>query len=273
MAQRTVFINGEAASAVEVGDRGLAYGHGIFETMRIADAKIPLLSYHCARLMHGVEVLGISLPKAVIADEITAVLAQIPDSGVLKLLVTAGAGGRGYSAACDLVPCRIYQWFPSPEVRPPAQLQVCSYTLPHNPVLAGLKHLNRLDQVLAARELRDDHQGLVLDVGGNVIEAISQNLFMRCDGLWITPDLSQCGVSGVMRQVLMKEVFPQIGDAVDESSFDLDRLLGCDELFLCNAVMGIQPVGGVGDGPRWNSFAKTRKIQAVLEERYPCFTA
>ncbi|MFA5630277.1 MAG: aminodeoxychorismate lyase [Porticoccaceae bacterium] len=273
MTESSTFIDAVPASAVDVADRGLAYGHGLFETMRMAAGRIPLWPYHRERLLRGLPLLGIELAEPRLQAELAGVLKQVPADGVLKLMVTAGSGGRGYRAPTTIVPRILLQWSPAPPCRDQVRLQVCRHRLPIQAALAGLKHLNRLDQVIAAGELVGDNLGLMLDADGNLVEGVSHNLFMYIDGGWLTPSLDRCGVAGVMRAVLMREIFPQVQERVSESRCVLADLQRCEALFLCNAVAGIVHASAVEGGPEWNLSGKTRRIQAALEEKYPCFTA
>jgi len=275
-----VFINGRPEACVDPRDRGFCYGHGVFETMKLSAGQVPLWKFHRRRLLHGLAVIGICADATELELELQQVLTKIPDAGTLKLVVTAGAGSRGYRAIAPLKATTIFQWFPhSVQVEPaPVSLQVCQYSLPHNPYLAGIKHLNRLDQVLAAQELEAEDQGLLLDVNGAVIEALSHNLFIRRGEHWMTPRLDHCGVAGVMRAVLMEKVFPRLSLNVTEAYVELFELLTADEIFICNAVAGIQAVATVktllkAEEKNWRCHGETRRIRACLEEIYPCFTA
>lgn len=276
-----LFINGKPETGVDSRDRGLCYGHGVFETMVLSAGQIPLWRFHRQRLQRGLGALQIALDDAVLALELRRALAAIPDAGVLKLMITAGVGNRGYRMAAPGEATRILQWFPAaqaPADSPGLTLQVCRYRLPHNPYLAGIKHLNRLDQVIAAQELDDHCQGLLMDAEGQIVEALSHNLFMRAGDHWLTPSLDRCGVAGVMRAVLIGEIFPKLALKVTESRFDLPQLLAADEVFVCNAVAGVTAVTTLklpsgGGEKNWRHHGETSRIRACLEEMYPCFIA
>lgn len=272
-----LLINGQPANGIDPQDRGFCYGHGVFETMRVAEGQVPLWPYHRARLLRGLAVLDIDVSLPVLEAELTAALAATIGAGVLKLMVTAGVGVRGYRAVGLAQPNRMLQWFPGVPGQREVSLQRCAYPLPDNPRLAGIKHLNRLDQVLAAQELATDCEGLLLDGAGRVIEALSHNLFALVDGLWQTPALDRCGVSGVMRAALMAAVFPTLALPVADVDMPLATLLRAEEVFLCNAVAGILPVTtlrtGIDAAPKvWRRGEETLKIQTCLQEIFPCFT-
>ncbi|MGD9660238.1 MAG: aminodeoxychorismate lyase [Porticoccaceae bacterium] len=282
MTDSMFFINGKPETSFHIRDRGLCYGHGVFETMALSASRIPLWQFHRQRLLRGLAALRIPLDGNLLALELQRVLDATPETGIVKLMITAGQGSRGYRATAPVEATRIFQWLP-PAPKMPAgtalvTLQVCNYRLPHNSYLAGIKHLNRLDQVIAAQELDGNGQGLLLDVEGQVVEALSHNLFMRIDDRWLTPSLDRCGVVGVMRSVLIEEIFPRLSLNVVESRFNLSQLLVADEIFICNAIAGIQPVASIkmpssGLEKNWHHHGETSRIRACLEEMYPCFIA
>lgn len=268
-------INGSFTAVLDPQDRGLAYGHGLFETLKISAGSLPLWPYHWKRLSRSARVLGIDVSQDLVEKDLAQVLEVAPSESVLKLIVTAGCGQRGYRASRPLACNRIMQWF-SLSAEPPEsiRLQRCNYRLPANRTLAGLKHLNRLDQVLAADEVKDDCQGLLLDTAGNLVEALSHNLFVRVDNGWWTPSLDTAGVAGVMRSVLIDEVFPSLGVKVEQAVLPLDDLYSADEVFVCNSIQGVVPViAEIVAGKVWPLGANTQRVKQQLQELYPCFTA
>lgn len=271
-----VFVNGKPVDYISVSDRGLNYGHGLFESMRIAKGEAPLWSWHQRRLCADAVTLGIKIDEQRLTAYLQQALAAVPDDGVLKLTVTAGKGSAGYR---DTKPEANYcfQFRALPTGRTPLILQPCTYRLPHNPVLGGIKHLNRLDQVLAAGELSASGDkllldGLLLDVDGTVVEALSNNLFCLLDGQWLTPDVSLCGVKGVMREYLRTEVFPALGMTVLETRFGLDELARAEAVFVCNSVRGIEPVAEILACGKWEDSAVVTLIRAQLAAQVACFT-
>lgn len=268
-------INGSPSAALNPQDRGLAYGHGLFETLRIFEGRLPLWPYHWKRLTLGARALGIDINQDTLEKEVEQALVLASTDGILKLIVTAGVGPRGYRAAGALSPNRVLQWFPLAVEQPEsARLQRCDYRLSQNRALAGLKHLNRLDQVLAAEEVRDGCQGLLLDSDGNLIEALSHNLFLRLNQRWVTPSLNYAGVAGVMRSVLLDEVFAALDIEIAEAVLSVDELYRADEVFICNSLQGVIPIiEEVVAGKIWPPGSDTQQIQQKLQELYPCFTA
>lgn len=271
MAAVSSFINGVPATALPLADRGLHYGHGLFETVRLVAGRLPLWDYHRRRLATDAPRLGIAFAADALDAQLAHCLAMLPADGVLKIIVTAGVGPRGYRAPPPGAATHVIQYFPPATAPVPAQLQPCVHRLPDNPGLAGIKHLNRLDQVLAAQELTDGHDGLLLNTRGEVIEALSSNIFVRYQGQWLTPATTHAGVAGVMRAYLCEQVLPPLGIAVATAAITLPQLADADELFICNAITGVLAVAVVKDVGRWPNGAETAAIQAALTARIPCF--
>ena len=278
-----LFIDGEAAESVLASDRGLLYGHGLFETMRLSGSELPLLDLHLARLEAGARVLSIACDLTTLKSQLDFILPGLPAEGLLKLILTAGDGLRGYryhSVVRESKPRCLIQYFPLDDGASEVRLSLCQYRLPDNPRLAGIKHLNRLDQVMAAAELPQDSDGLLLDQAGHVIEALSSNLFVLYRGQWLTPSLQRSGVAGVMRQLLMERVMPALGLTPLSQDFGLEILQTAEEVFICNAVRGITSVTEIS-GLAQTLFSAVRTpsgestqttvIKAELGRQYPCF--
>jgi 4-amino-4-deoxychorismate lyase len=241
-----VLINGEPATSVSVSDRGLAYGDGVFETFRIVADKLLFEELHLQRLRKGCERLGIALELDQVRSELTSALEmRSTQTGVLKLLVTRGSGGRGYRPGVTNASTRIITLHALP-----ANLQlnaekgikafVCKQKLSSQPTLAGLKHLNRLEQVLASLEWPDEtcQEGVMLDLEGNVVEGTKSNIFIVNNGQLTTDSLATCGIAGVMRQILLQH----FTDKVHVGKFNLKQLYSADEVFFCNSIFGVWPL-------------------------------
>jgi len=268
------FVDGKPQDSLSLHDRGLNYGHGLFETMRLSAGQLPLWTYHRQRLGIGADKLGIALDSPRLETYLQQALEAFPADGMIKLLLTAGVGPRGYRQQTPLS-SYVLQYFPLPTVTEAkaVRLQRCQYALPHNAQLAGIKHLNRLDQVLAAAELKDGFDGLLLDVEGNVIEALSSNIFLFDGQGWVTPELDLCGVAGVMRRLLCEEIIPSLGQQVRVDPVAMESLINAPEVFVCNSVRGIQPVGELAGLASWSNGLETAKVIAQLAQTYPCFNA
>lgn len=241
-------INGAATTEVAVTDRGLHYGDGLFETFAVNEGIPELWDRHMRRLQQGCQRLGIPLPdRKLLRTEAERVCAGA-GHGVLKLILTRGSGGRGYRPPQHPQSTRIFSLYPRPVYPDSWQLEgvavrVCRHRLSLNPVLAGLKHLNRLDQVMARSEWDDPAiaEGLMLDFSNRIIEGTMSNLFLVREGQLVTPDLTQTGINGVMRGLLM-ETAATLGIGCVLVNLTLEDLVRADELLLCNSVIGIWPV-------------------------------
>ncbi len=248
-----MLVNGKPADSVSAADRGLNYGDGLFETLAVAAGKPRLWDLHLARLHEGCRRLAIPPPKPdLLLQESHAVAGTIGD-GVLKLILTRGAAGRGYKPPAQAQPTRILAahsapLFPSSYWSEGIRVRFCCTALGENPALAGIKHLNRLEQVLARLEWDDTDvvEGLMRDRAGRVIEATACNLFLLRDGELLTPDLSRCGVAGVMRAFLLETAR---AEGLEPRIADIDRadVLAADAVFLTNALVGIWPVRHLQD--------------------------
>ncbi len=279
MTEQTSFINGEPGTSVSLTDRGYLYGHGVFETMRLHDRHLPLWQYHKQRLQEGARRLRIPLDLKLLDIYLTQALSSFPPCAIVRLSVTAVAAGRGYRCGDKLTAQYVVQCFTvSPPDSTPVTLQPCRYRLPDNPTLAGLKHLNRLDQVLAALEL-DEHMaegvdGLLLDARNNIIEALSSNIFVFSEGRWLTPDLTRCGVAGVMRHYLIDMLEGLPGESVAVSDISADSLARAQEIFICNSVIGMRPVAKINGSGEWSaSGIEIHRVQDELARRMPCFAS
>jgi 4-amino-4-deoxychorismate lyase len=243
-------VNGEPIG-VDPGDRGLAYGDGLFETMAAVDGAVPRLELHLERLIAGCERLEIQCPPRASLERDLGRL--VPRSGrcVVKIIVTRGSGARGYAPPAQATPTRIVSTSPWPSY-PEAlytdgiRVRVCALKLGMNPAMAGLKHLGRLEYVLAQLELRgaDVEQGLLCDVRDLVVGGTSSNVFVVKSGAIRTPALTHAGVRGVMRRVVLTAA-RELGLHVDEVELTLDDVFAADEVFMTNAVFGIWPVQSI----------------------------
>jgi 4-amino-4-deoxychorismate lyase len=256
---------------VAVSDRGLNYGDGLFETMRVWQGRIPLLSRHLDRMEHGLRCLAFPGPDREALERCVArALAEAPSGGgVLKLLVTRGDGGRGYAPPERAEPrllATLHALPPQPDTVTVLGIQAgrCRTILGRNPMLAGLKHLCRLEQVLGAAEVSRAgwHEGVMCDEDGSVVEGTRTNVFMSRDGVLITPDLDAAGVAGVLRGRILERV-SEAGDALEIRRVDYDELMSADEVFFANSVVGLWPVAALG-AARWQNFPVCRRLAAGL---------
>lgn len=264
------WLNGrrvDATTALAADSRGLAYGDGLFETMAVRDGRVLLRERHLARLASGLARLGIA---ALPADALASALDEAAGghaAACLKLIVTRGAGPRGYTPPTDAPAEWLLQrlpWSPPPPDRAPAVLHTSSVRLGLQPLLAGLKHLNRLEQVLARREFPAPahDEALQLDAEGRVACATAANLFCLRDGRLLTPRVDRCGVAGVMRaEVLALAAAGALPPATEVDLWPAD-LHAADEVFLTSALRGAWAVGAL-DGRTLSQGGLASRIMAL----------
>ncbi|SDS35738.1 aminodeoxychorismate lyase apoprotein [Halopseudomonas xinjiangensis] len=260
-------VNGLPVEHVPADDRGLAYGDGLYETFRVSNGRVTLRELHFERLWRGAGRLKLELDQRLIESEVAEIARQMHE-GVLKLTVTRGSGPRGYRFPDPQTPLRIIQTAPLPPVGISAgeagvRLFCCQTRLAQQPLLAGIKHLNRLEQVLARSEWQDPAipEGLMQDTDGNLVEGTMSNLFLRFADTWVTPDLSLCGVQGVMRDHLINALRGS-GETVTVRHVRMEELGHSTEVFCCNSVFGVWPVVGAATC-EWPIGAATRQAQAL----------
>ena len=246
-----ILINGLAATQVAALDRGLNYGDGVFRTIRIADGRPRWWTDHLAKLAEDCARLGLDCPDAALLDQDMAQFEPLPAWGVLRLTVTRGEGPRGYRLPSHPHCTRILACWSGNGSEYPKEgltIRVCDLRLGRQPVLAGIKHLNRLENVLARAEWNDPAiaEGVLLDQAGRVVSGVMSNLFLWRDGRLQTPSLNDCGVAGVARARLMRIAAAE-GLTVEETDFDLAALLGADEVMLTNSLIGLRRVARLGE--------------------------
>ncbi len=263
-------VNGVRTNALDAADRGLMYGDGLFETLRISQGKACHWGLHMARLSAGCARLGISgLDQSVLEAEVLDLVSPV-ENGVLKIVVTRGIGDRGYRPPAASTPTRILQVHSAPNY--PAAFaadgitaRLCSTRLGRNPLLAGMKHLNRLEQVLARAEWRDPAvaEGLMLDTFGLVVGGTMSNLFFVLDGALCTPDLAECGVAGVTRQRILEYARRQ-NIPLHVARYTLEDFQASAEAFFCNSLIGVWPIRRL-DNQTWPIGDMTRRIATALD--------
>lgn len=242
-----VLVNGRETDRIEAADRGLQYGDGLFETMAVRDGRARFFDWHLERLAEGARRLALALPdSALLGTEIAR--AWPAGRGVVKLILTRGPAARGYRPENAGTPTRMvsgHDWphHPHSAWTEGVRLRWCKLRLARQPALAGIKHLNRLEQVLARAEWDDPEiaEGLLVDEQDSVISGTQTNLFAVIAGRLTTPRLDQAGVAGVMRRTFRNWAVEQ-GDAVDERPLSAPELAEASELILTNSLIGAWPV-------------------------------
>lgn len=239
--------NGAPTQAVPLVNRGLAYGDGLFETIKVDNNRAQFLAQHLQRLTRDCARLDIALDESALRSEIKNLLAE-HRSGALKIIVTREAPARGYFAAAHSQGARVLQFFPQEFIADTRNnagvaVRLCRQQLAEQATLAGIKHLNRLEQVLARSEWSDTAiaEGLMFDRAGRLIEGTMSNVFLVRDRKLYTPRLQRCGVAGVMREIILTRLAPNFIATVQTDLLP-DDLNTADEVFLSNSVIGIWPV-------------------------------
>lgn len=270
MTDSLIFSGRQPVDTLDPANRGFAYGDGLFETMRAVRGAVPWWRAHWTRLVDGCARLGIAVPDEGVASEAANGLLAGGD-GVLKLVVTRGPGGRGYAPAGDAPPTWSLARHPAPPVSTaPIVLRWCHLRLAAQPALAGIKHCNRLEQVLARAEWAaagadtTADEGLLLDAEGAVVSATAANLFVLRRGQWLTPPVDRCGVRGVCRGW----VIPVLG--AREQRLAPSDVESADAVFLTNAVRGILEGGRLGDR-EWSPHPQVADLRMRLAAANPAF--
>jgi 4-amino-4-deoxychorismate lyase len=248
MSNQLYLINGEFNQGISPLDRGFAYGDGVFRTLRVNNGLPSNWHLHYQKLVADCASIGIVCPSAdLLMHDIHRLFlndALENQTSVAKIMITRGEGERGYAPPAITTPTRVIMKFALPHY--PAQnysrgveLFLCKTRLGIQPQLAGVKHLNRLENVLARMEWRDDHifDGLMLDTNDHVVECTMSNIFARFDNKLFTPVLSQSGVAGISRQQILA-LSKALNLIIMENVMTLDELLQADEVIICNSLYG-----------------------------------
>jgi 4-amino-4-deoxychorismate lyase len=268
------WINGRKSARIDYRDRGLQYGDGVFETMRVRRGRIRLLEYHVERLHMSCRQLDIAGPPLRALRRELARTAALRSEGVLKLIVTRGLGPRGYRPTGRERCTRILALHALPKTvltdgSTPARVRLCATPLGSNPRLAGLKTLNRLESVLARAEWSDARiwEGLMQDVDENIVCGTMSNLFLRRGYSLMTPVLDRCGVAGVMRRWIL-ETAGDLRLSPVERRIRWHDLSEAEEVFMSNAVVGLRSVGSLQRGTsflRKTSFETADRLRTLLD--------
>ena len=258
------WVDGQRLVDLPLPDRGLDYGDGLFETLLLEGGKRLFQELHWQRLERGLETLGFPDCLTNIRSRSLPALDELRREGrpraALRITVTRGRGERGYTPSPDAEPRVICSATPldatGDALPPPASLITSTMRWACQPALAGIKHLNRLEQVLAAaeRQRAGSDEALMLGQAGNVVSVTSGNLFVVAGKEILTPALDECGIAGTRRQLVMQNWAPALGYEVRETRLDLSMLENADEVFYSNSLWGLRPIAGMGD-LRWDTHA------------------
>jgi 4-amino-4-deoxychorismate lyase len=253
--QGSIWVNGCLAQALPLPDRGLDFGDGLFETLLLVEGKPQHLELHFQRLQAGLDVLGFPDCLAEVARQIFAVLnaRHVQGRAAMRVTITRGAGPRGYLPPDEAKPRCVISV--SDEIEPlnikmlsPAHLALANIRWGNQPALAGIKHLNRLEQVLAAQQRRDAgaDEVIMLDQEGFVISVSAGNIFILEAGELLTPVLAHCGVLGTRRRLILDTLAPVLNVPARETRISVEQLESASEVFYCNALIGVRPVASFG---------------------------
>ncbi len=266
-----ILVDGIETGMLDALDRGLAYGDGIFRTLLLRDGKPKAWVNQYAKLVADCVRLNLTVPaRAMLETDLVRIATDMPDC-IVKIIVTRGSGLRGYAITENWVASRtitISSPIPTYPRSYPEQgivARVCDLQLGRQPALAGIKHLNRLENVLARNEWHDPQiaEGILLDIGGKVIGGTMSNLFIVRGNALLTPNLSDCGVGGVTRdRILAAEA--KLGLKTGLGDFGLEDLYTADAVMLCNSVIGVWQIRTLGH-QHWQPHTAVQLIRTLLE--------
>ncbi|MEE9140866.1 MAG: aminodeoxychorismate lyase [Alphaproteobacteria bacterium] len=266
-----ILINGRPGDSVAVQDRGFQYGDGVFETIKVTDGSREFWGRHMARLGTGCARLGLPPPDERALEREAAELSKGVARGVLKIIVTRGTGGRGYRPPELPEPTRVVSLHPWPDYpdeywQKGVRVRLCEAWLSDQPLLAGIKHLNRLEQIVARQEWDDPDvaEGLMRDAQGFVVEGTMTNLFLVKGRILRTPEIDRCGVAGVMRAVIL-DLADRLSIPAVVGRVSVAEAAAADSLFLTNSVIGIWPVRAFEE-TTYAPSALTRRLVRALEQ-------
>lgn len=268
-------INGSFNQAISPFDRGFAYGDGVFRTIKMVGGLPQHWPQHYQKLVADCAAINIVCPSAelLMSDLSQLFLADSETEyqpAVAKIIITRGEGNRGYTLPAITAPMRVVLKsdmpdYPESRFSEGVTLTVCETRLAAQPKLAGIKHLNRLENVLARMEWHnpDITEGIMLDMHDNVIECTAANIFARFGDTLLTPDLQQCGVAGITRQRII-ELAATLSLKPSVGVFNLEKLYQADEVVICNSLYGAWQVKAVQATDTQQQSIKTGALSANI---------
>lgn len=252
------WVDGEPAAKLPLPDRGLDFGDGLFETLLLYRGRLLFLDYHLERLQAGLAVLEFPDVAANVRRDLLRVAHALAskdakDWSSVRVSVTRGGAPRGYAMPDLAQPRSIISAFVVPrdcaELASPARLEWAKIRWSTQPFLAGIKHLNRLEQVFAATEAKRKgvDEVVVRDQQSLVNSVSTGNIFLMENGCLLTPAIESCGVSGTRRRLIIEQLAPALGLRVEQAHISPEQLEAAEEVFYCNAIQGLRPVASIGD--------------------------
>ena len=272
---QSYLINGSFDATISPFDRGFAYGDGVFRTLVMRNGVPESWPQHYQKLVADCAVINIVCPSAELLMSDLQQLFLIDtqseeNSSVAKIIITRGEGNRGYTPPPITAPMRVVTKSPMPEYPETrftdgVNLTVCETRLAAQPLLAGIKSLNRLENVLARMEWNspDIADGILLDANDNVIECTAANIFARFSNTLITPSLTQCGIAGITRQRII-ELAHTLSLKISIETFSLEKLLMADEVIICSSLYGAWQVRSILE-KKVNADGLAANIRAALK--------
>jgi 4-amino-4-deoxychorismate lyase len=271
----TFLINGDFAAALSPNDRGFAYGDGVFRTFRVElhsqQSEPAFWKLHYKKLAEDCRTLGITCPHAELLLSDIRQLFKRDEDAIAKIVITRGISERGYASldlpnATRVVIKSPVPKYPESNFDSGVRLHLCNLRLSKQPRLAGIKHLNRLENVIARTEWVDSTiaDGLLLDEDDRAIECTMSNLFARFDTVLATPDLSRCGVAGLTRSRIL-DAAPRLGMTASIADLPLEKLLQADEIIICNSIFGAWQVVELA-GQHWQPQGLAANIRLIFQE-------
>jgi 4-amino-4-deoxychorismate lyase len=261
-AQTATWLDGAPTSALPLPDRGLDFGDGLFETLLLCRGNPLYIDSHLQRLQCGLQVLGFPDCVATAGQQLSAAADAVRDKdwrwAALRLTVSRGAGPRGYAPPLSSRPRIIITAteldHDCARMGVPTSVSLATIRWPLQPALAGIKHLNRLEQVLASAERRNKgtDEAVMLDQQGQLVSVVAGNLFLVRGERLLTPELDACGIAGTRRQLVMEHWGPGLGLEAEATRLTLENLASADEVFFSNSLLGVRPVASFGEH-RWHS--------------------
>lgn len=248
---QSYLINGNFDATISPFDRGFAYGDGVFRTLVMRNSVPECWPQHYQKLVADCAVINIVCPSAELLMSDLQQLFLLEEVAVAKIIITRGEGNRGYTPPAITAPMRVVTKsvmpeYPETRFADGVNLHVCKTRLAAQPLLAGIKHLNRLENVLARMEWNspDIADGIFLDANDHVIECTAANIFARFGDTLITPNLTQCGVAGITRQRII-DLAHTIPLKISVETFCLEKLLTADEIIICSSLYGAWQVKSI----------------------------
>ena len=270
-------VNGKPLDEVSVFDRGLSFGDGLFETLAVLDSAPCLWERHLARLVDGCKRLMLPQPDLFTLEQEVQQLLESAGSSILKIIITRGISQRGYAVPDQIEPTRILTLFPwegPDQSHGELHLTVCRQTLAPS-AFAGIKHLNRLEQVMGRAEWHQEFaEGLMCDRSGHVVEGTMSNIFIEKEGRIFTPELNECGVAGVVRGLIL-DAGEQLGHPVRQTRLRIEDVYAADALYITNSLLGVRRVTHLLDRTwalraPWHPLMSFAQQHAFDKTQWPC---